>query len=148
MTNESPTTFCVYCGQNLPPDATFCPNCGQKADTASNAPAPDASRQADHDGGAPDKIESYLNYAIIITVLAVFNCGSVINLALGIIAIVYASKVDQHLLSGNRKEAEACAQTARTLCFIATGVIVLQILLVLFVLFAIMFCAVLPIVFQ
>ena len=97
---------------------------------------------------AQDRIDSYLNYAIVITILALFNCGSLINLALGIAAIIYASKVDKNLLAGDRKEAEACAQTAKMLCMIATGVIILQLLLVFFVIFFVLTCAILPILFQ
>lgn len=149
MTQESPSTFCKHCGQQIPPDAFFCPNCGQSLGTPSEAPVTVSPEQAAPvNAGAQEKIDSCMNYAIIITVLAVFNCGSIINLALGIVAIVYASKVDQHLLAGNREKAEECANTAKTLCMVATGVIILQILLVLFVLFAIMVFAILPIVFQ
>ena len=147
--------FCMHCGKTLPPDATFCPNCGQKkeAEAEASVPAPDTSASGQEvcavsNTPAPDKIESYMNYAIVITILATFNCGSIINLALGIVALVYASKVDQHLLSGNKEKAEDCAQTAKTLCMIATGVIVIQLILVFFIFFAILTCAFLPFVFQ
>ncbi|MBR4253968.1 MAG: CD225/dispanin family protein [Lentisphaeria bacterium] len=156
MTTETSIMFCIQCKQQLPPDAFFCPNCGQKVEPPSDAPAGNASADGSNPSaagqtgcaGAPDRIESYLNYAIVITILAVFNCGSIVNLVLGIAAIVYASKVDRNLLAGDRKEAEACAQTAKMLCMIATGVIALQLLLVLFVFFAIMICLVLPILLQ
>ncbi len=149
----------MNCGQQLPPDASFCPNCGQKAEApssdtlAANASAdeanpPGSGQVAQTVGDTSEKIDSYLNYAIVITILAVFNCGSLINLALGIVAIIYASKVDKNLLAGDRAEAESCAQTAKMLCMIATGVIILQLLLVLFVFLFILSCAVLPIVFQ
>ena len=155
---ETNITYCMNCGQCLPPDASFCPNCGQKVEasldeSAANA-SPDESNPpvsgqvAQSFGSTPDKIDSYLNYAIVITILALFNCGSLINLALGIAAIIYASKVDKNLLAGDRKEAEACAQTAKMLCMIATGVIILQLLLVFFVIFFVLTCAILPILFQ
>ena len=156
---ETNAAYCMHCGQPLPPDAAFCPNCGQQAETpssdtsAANAsveePNPPVSGQAAPSAcDAPDQIESYLNYAIVITILAVFNCGSLINLALGIVAIIYASKVDKNLLAGDRIEAESCAQTAKMLCMIATGVIILQLLFVLFVVFFVLTCAILPILFQ
>ena len=156
---ETNITYCMHCGQQLPPDSSFCPNCGQQVNTSSsdelaaNASScesnpPVIGQAVQSAGDAPDKIDSYLNYAIVITILAIFNCGAIINLALGIAAIIYASKVDQNLLAGDRSEAAACAQTAKTLCMIATGVIILQLLFVLFVFFFILSCAILPIVFQ
>ena len=148
MINESPSTFCKHCGQQLPSDAFFCPGCGQKTDTASDTSAPDVSGHAvPSDGGAQEKIDSGMNYAIIITVLAVFNCGSFINLALGIVAIVFASQVDQNLLAGNREKAEECAHTAKTLCMVAACVIAVQVILMLFIFFAVLTCAILPFFF-
>ena len=138
--------YCMNCGQQLPPDAVFCPNCGQKLETSSNKPPADTSEQANGvDGGAPDRIESCMNYALVITGLALFQCGTYLNLVLGIAAIVFASKVDQNLLSGNREKAEECAHTAKMLCMVATGVIVFQILFVFLILAAILACAVLPV---
>ena len=136
--------YCMHCGQQIPSDAVFCPNCGQKAETTSDAPAADAPEQTNHAGGAPDRIESCMNYALVITGLALFQCGTYLNLVLGIAAIVFASKVDQNLLSGNREKAEECAHTAKMLCMVATGVIVFQILFVFLILAAILACAVLP----
>lgn len=141
--------FCKHCSQPLPPDAIFCPNCGQKAESTSSAPAANASAPTGPANGVvPDKIDSGMNYAIIITVLAVFNCGSIINLALGIVAIVFASKVDQHLLAGNREQAEECAHTAKTLCMVATGVLAVQAVLMVFVFIVVLTCAILPFFFR
>ena len=135
--------FCMNCGQQLPPDAAFCPNCGQQAETPlSDTPAatasadetnpPPSGQAADIAGAAPDGIDSCMNYAIAITILAAFNCGFPFNLVLGIAAIVYADRVNQNIRSGDLKEARACAKTARTLCMIAIAVIAVQILLVFF----------------
>ena len=99
--------FCMHCGQQLPPDASFCPGCGRKVETnSSGAPATDthAPEQTDGtDGGTPEIIESHLNYALVITALAFFQCGTYINLVLGIVAIVFANKVEQNLKSGDVK---------------------------------------------
>ena len=135
--------FCMNCGQQLPPDAAFCPNCGQQTD-APSSDAPAASASADEtnqpssgeaaamNGGAPGEIDSCMNYAIAITILAAFNCGFPFNLVLGIAAIVYADRVNQNIRSGDLKEARACAKTARTLCMIAIAVIAVQILFIFF----------------
>lgn len=127
--------YCMHCGQQLPPDAAFCPNCGQQAETPSAAPAAGtpANEQTNVTGGAPDKIDSCMNYALVITALALFQCGTYVNLVLGIVAIVFANKVDQDLKSGNFEQARDNAKTAKTLCMIATGVIAVQILVVFFV---------------
>ena len=137
--------FCMNCGQQLPPDAAFCPNCGQQADApSSDAPAATASADKTNpsssgqtvknaDAGAPNEIDSCMNYAIIITILAVFNCGFPFNLVLGIAAIVYADRTERNIRSGDLKEARESAKTARTLCWIAMAVIGVQILLVFFI---------------
>jgi uncharacterized membrane protein YvbJ len=135
--------FCMNCGQQLPPDAAFCPNCGQQAETPlSDTPAatasadetnpPPSGQAADPAGAAPDEIDSCMNYAIAITILAAFNCGFPFNLVLGIAAIVYADRVNRNIRSGDLKAARECAKTARTLCMIAIAVIAVQVLLVFF----------------
>ena len=127
--------YCMHCGQQIPSDAVFCPNCGQKAETTSDAPAADipAPEQTNVTGGAPDKIDSCMNYALVITALALFQCGTYVNLVLGIVAIVFANKADQDIKSGDFEQARNNAKTAKTLCMIATGVIVFQLLAVFFV---------------
>ena len=136
--------FCMNCGQALPPDAAFCPNCGQQAETNSpDTPAATASanetnppptgQAAETDSGAPGEIDSCMNYAIAITILAAFNCGFPFNLVLGIAAIVYADRVNQNIRSGDLKAARECAKTARTLCMIAIAVIAVQILIIFFI---------------
>ena len=126
--------FCMHCGKTLPSDAFFCPNCGQKAEASSDAPAASAPVQVDcADDGVSDEIESSMNFALIITVLALFNCGSLLNLVLGIAAIAYANKGSRNLESGDAEKAKECAKTAKTLCLIATGIIVFQVFAILFV---------------
>ena len=124
--------YCLHCGQQLPPDAFFCPNCGEKVETSANAPITDASApKGCADGDATVKIETYMDYAIAITVLGALNCGFPFNLVLGIVAIYYASKSDQYLRSGDYKKAKDSAQTAKMLCFIAIGILVFTILCML-----------------
>lgn len=138
--------FCMNCGQQLPPDASFCPNCGQQAETPSsdapaatssahetNPPSSASGEAAAMNGGAPGEIDSCMNYAIAITILAAFNCGFPFNLVLGIAAIVYADRTERSIRSGDFKEARECAKTARTLCMIAMAVIAVQILLFIFI---------------
>ena len=126
--------YCMNCGQQLPPDAAFCPNCGQKVESSPDAPEASVSAPtAPADGGVPEKIDSCMNYALVITALALFQCGTYVNLVLGIVAILFANKVDQNLKSGDFEQARDNAKTAKTLCMIATGVIAVLILVVFFV---------------
>ena len=141
--------FCMHCGKELPTDASFCPNCGRKAETPSDAPVANTSVQADHAAGdIPEKLESAMNYSLIITVLALFNCGSVFNLILGIIAILHANRGNRHLESGDLGQAEECAKTARMLCLIATGIIVFQVLDTFFVIALMILFYAIPILMQ
>lgn len=140
--------FCMHCGEDLPSDAFFCPNCGRKVEEASVATPPDASGQtARADGGSGAAINSHMDFAIVITVLAVMSCGAPVNLVLGIVAFLYANKVDQHIRSGNLEQAKGCANTAKTLCWIAVGIIALQ-LLAMFFFFVFMLLIYLPIILQ
>ena len=78
--------FCMHCGQQLPPDAVFCPNCGQKAETASDTSAGTSEKQP--------KIDCGFTLAVIAVVV-----GNVI----GIVALIYASTAlpfTIYLLSG------------------------------------------------
>ena len=74
-----------------------------------------------------------MNFSLIITILALFNCGSILNLILGIAAILHANKGRRSLESGDFEQAKGCTKTARALCMIAVGVIVFQILVFFFV---------------
>ena len=68
------------------------------------------------------EINSHMGFAIIMTVLGGCDC---ISLILGIIAIVYASKVSAHVQNGNFEEAKKCSDTTLTLCWISLGIKIL-----------------------
>lgn len=141
--------FCMHCGQKLPPDSSFCPYCGRKAEASSDAPAAKAPVQANHtDGGLPGELKSAMNFALIITVLAFFNCGSIFNLILGIIAILHANKGNRNLESGDIEQARDCAKTARTLCLIAVGIIVFQVFAVFFAIALMILFGIIPVLIQ
>ena len=86
--------FCMHCGQQLPPDAVFCPNCGQKTETASGVPAGMPTK--------PPKIDCGFTLAVIAVVV-----GNVI----GIVALIYAVLASNMLQSGDY---EGALRTART----------------------------------
>ena len=65
------------------------------------------------------EIPSHMGFAILMTVLGGCDC---ISLILGIIAIVFASKVSEHVRNGNYEEAKRSSSTALTLCWISLGI--------------------------
>ena len=72
------------------------------------------------------KPDNFLLWAILATIFC--GCGSIIGLVTGIIAIVYASKVNDLWMSGAQYEALDAAKKAKILTFITIGVgVVIQI---------------------
>ena len=135
---------CKNCGYTLPPDAFFCPNCGRKVETPLNAPGANTSgkpRQVDR--GTSDKIKSCMNFALGITVLALFGCGYPLNVVFGIAAIVNAYNADRNLESGDVGKAKEYAKTAKTLCLISVVVMGFGFFF-LFLICALMACLDLP----
>ena len=96
MTTETSIMYCKHCGQQLPPDAFFCPNCGQKAETASNVPAGTPAK--------PPKIDCGFTLAIIAVVM-----GNVI----GIVALIYAVLASNMLSGGDYEGARRAARTGK-----------------------------------
>ena len=101
--------FCIHCGHTLPPDAFFCPNCGQKVETASEKSpagisAPQTPGQPSERGSAPPKIDCGLGLAI----LAVAT-GNLI----GIVALIYAVLAKDMVRSGNYEGARRAAHTGK-----------------------------------
>jgi len=72
--------------------------------------------------GDPRDIDSHMGFAIFVTILGCCNC---LNLVLGIIAIVFASQVQKHIEEGNYEQAKKSADTARILCWISLGLMLL-----------------------
>ena len=98
MTTETAPKFCIHCGKQLPPDAFFCPNCGQKVETASDAP-----RGTPAQAPAP-KIDCGFGLAIVAVVM-----GNVI----GIVALIYAVLASNMLGSGDYEGARRAARTGK-----------------------------------
>ena len=135
---------CKNCGYTLPSDAFFCPNCGRKVEAPLNTPGANASGQMRHAaGGRPDEIKSGMNFALGITVLALFGCGYPLNLVFGIAAIVNAYNADRNFESGDFEKAKEYAKTAKTLCLLSVAVIGFGIL-IMFLICALLVCLDLP----
>ena len=116
--------FCMHCGQVLPPDATFCPNCGQKAELPSkDAYAEDAAVSAQP---PPKKqkgsreIPSYMGFAVVMAVLGCLCCTP-LTLVPGVVAVVFSSQASGYAANGNGTMAVKKALMARMFCWIAFG---------------------------
>ena len=96
MTTETSTMFCMRCGRQLPPEACFCPNCGQKVETPSDAPSGTSAK--------PPKIDCGFTLAVIAVVV-----GNVI----GIVALIYAVLASNMLQSGDYEGARRAARTGK-----------------------------------
>ena len=96
MTTQTSTMFCMRCGRQLPPEACFCPNCGQKVETAADAPAGTPAK--------PPKIDCGFTLAVIAVVV-----GNVI----GIVALIYAVLASNMLQSGEYEGARRAARTRK-----------------------------------
>lgn len=101
--------FCIHCGQTLPPDAFFCPNCGKKVETIPETPGetPAASLRAAALSNAPSpppKIDCGFSLAIIAVVT-----GNVI----GIVGLIYSVLASDMLRSGNYEGARRAARTGK-----------------------------------
>ena len=92
--------FCKHCGQQLPPDAFFCPNCGQRAELS-----PDASAGMPAEPPAPpQKIDCGISLAIVAVVM-----GNVV----GIVALIYAVLASSMVGSGDFEGARRAARTGK-----------------------------------
>ena len=102
--------FCIHCGQTLPPEALFCPRCGQKVESAPDAPGESPLRRAAEPPAPPPKIDCGLSLAIIAVVL-----GNVI----GIVALVYSVLATDRLKSGDYEGARRAARTGKVWSWMA-----------------------------
>ena len=103
--------FCIHCGNTLPPNAFFCPNCGKKVETdaeedmPAKASAPMTPKQPPGKiSDPPPKIDCGLGLAIVAVVM-----GNVI----GIVALIYAVLASSMLSSGDYEGARKAAYTGK-----------------------------------
>ena len=110
---------CPTCGARNEDDARFCVNCGQKLEAEESLPG--GSPPYQQFGGStyepfgdsdshPLHIPNYLIPSILVTI---FCC-----LPLGIVAIIFAAKVNGKVAAGDIVGAQSSSRTARTLVIV------------------------------
>ena len=109
--------FCMHCGQSLPPDAAFCPNCGRKcAGDGDLSGAPPAS--AAEEGTCARKVNSSMGFAVAMLILSLLCCN-VFTFIPGLIAVLFAFQVPGSVRVGHYAVAARRALIARIFCWIA-----------------------------
>ncbi|PBJ82879.1 hypothetical protein CMZ84_12280 [Lysobacteraceae bacterium NML93-0399] len=84
------------------------------------APPPDAPI-------APGTVPNYLAWAIIVTVLSLCLC-CIVGTIPGIVAIVFAAKVNTLLGQGDLAGAQRASNTAKIWCWVTTGLCIIGLL--------------------
>lgn len=118
------TMFCMQCGRELPPDAVFCPNCGRKAETTSDAPGGTAPATPP---APPQKIDCGLGLAIVAVLMGQLP---------GIVGLVYSVLAIDMLHKGDYEGARRAAHTGKvwswSIIILSSFVICLGLLVFLF----------------
>lgn len=116
--------FCMHCGQQLPPDAAFCPNCGGKCAgngaSAGNAFASAQPQPAAEEETGSRKVNSSMAFAVVMLILSLLCCN-VFTFIPGLIAVLFAFQVPGSVRVGHFAVAARRALIARIFCWIAVA---------------------------
>lgn len=102
--------FCRECGESIPDDSEYCPECGRP--TGVTRP-PAGAAASWRPGGPAVAVPNYLVQSILLTI---FCC-----LPAGIVAIVRAAQANSKSAAGDYDGALAAAKAARTWCWLSFG---------------------------
>ena len=102
--------YCVHCGVANPDDAEYCAACGRQLvrPGATDGPAPPPVRVP------AERVPNYLALAILTTL-----CVGI--LPFGVLAIIYASRVDGKMALGDITGAKRDSRLAKMWCWISFG---------------------------
>ena len=113
--------YCASCGVQNEDAARFCESCGN----AMVEPAPVARRFESEPSARPETaarpayVPNYLVQAILVTVVTVFCC---LPFPFGIVAIVYAARVNGKVAAGDMAGAREASAKARTWAWVTFGI--------------------------
>ena len=105
--------FCRECGESIPNDSVYCPECGKPAGGADAPPQPQGGQQFLRPGTVPMVVPNYLVQSILVTVLCCLPAG--------IVALINASQANSKQSAGDYAGAMKAAKTAKQWCWIAVG---------------------------
>ena len=118
--------FCTKCGYKITGQARFCPACGRALDSASTVSLDPASAAAVNalnpastvvvvNTRQPEPMHEQVSSHLALAILTTLCCC----LPFGIVAIVYAAQVDNHLSKGDVTAAKNASDNAMTWLIIA-----------------------------
>jgi len=135
--------FCHNCGMENSEDSNHCSSCGEqlkvkvlnpealKVDLLKeNSNTINTNSQEPKEVIANQQVRSPLVWSILVTVFGFFTCCIPVSLVVGIIAIVFSSRVEQKQRLGDYIGAKNDAKTATILNWVGFGFLVLAIILI------------------
>ena len=111
--------FCMHCGQTLPPDAAFCPNCGKRCARDGNSSGTVPQPAAEEETGSR-KVDSSMAFAVVMLILSLLCCN-VFTFIPGLVAVLFAFQVPGSVRVGHYAAAARRALIARIFCWIAVA---------------------------
>ena len=125
--------FCHKCGMENSEEANHCSSCGEqlKVDLLKQNSNIDNDEQYPNKDITSDKIRSPLVWSILVTIFGFFTCClNPVSIVVGIIAIVYSSRVDEKQRRGDYVGAKNDAKVAMVLNWVGLGFLVLAVIVI------------------
>ena len=111
--------FCHKCGMENSEQVNHCISCGEQLNVSL------LKENIVDQNVNNEQVRSPLVWSILITVFGFFTCAVPVSLVLGIIGIVFSSRIDEKQRRGDYIGAKSDAKTATILNWVALGFLVL-----------------------
>ena len=113
---------CINCYREIPDDSIFCPYCGvrQYAEQNQSAGQEEAQESAQQTAGQASG-ENWVPYLVLAIISTVCCCPP-----FGIVAIVYAARINNAIIANDSAEAQRAAGNARIWLIVAYAVGILM----------------------
>ena len=125
--------FCHKCGMENSEEANHCISCGEKlkVDLSKDNLKVENIEQSTNKNITDEQIRSPLVWSILVTVFGFFTCClNPVSIIVGIIAIVFSTKVDEKQRRGDFIGAKGDAKTAMILNWVGFGFLVLAVIVI------------------